>query len=98
MDIINKLSYENNLSYSKIVNILVEEALNTRGLIGYYGGEKNHEKKLNHSDEFNYNFKNNLINEKNFNFNEVKEETFDKEIFNKFLMFLQFQKRMKRDI
>ena len=109
LDIINKLSYENNLSYSKIINILVEEALNTRGLIDNLGEEqnheninrkiknKNHEKKLNLSDEFNNNFKNNLIKE-NSNFNEVNEETLDREIYAKFLLFLQFQEKMKRDI
>ena len=109
LDIINKLSYENNLSYSKIINILVEEALKTRGLISYSGEEKkheniirkiknkNHEKKLNLSDEFNNNFKNNLIKE-NSNFNEVNEETLDREIYAKFLLFLQFQEKMKRDI
>ena len=31
--LINKLSYENNLSNSKIINILVEEALNRRGML-----------------------------------------------------------------
>ena len=110
LDIINKLSYENNLSYSKIINILVEEALSNRGLIGYWMGEKNqeninrkiinknHEKKLNLSEEFNNNFKNKLIKEKNSNFNEVKEESLDNEIYAKFLMFLQFQERMKREM
>ena len=32
LELINKLSYESNLSYSKIINILVEEALNIRGM------------------------------------------------------------------
>ena len=32
LNILNKLSHENNLSYSKIINILVEEALYKRGL------------------------------------------------------------------
>ena len=33
MKIIDKLSIENNLSNSKIINILVEEALSTRGIL-----------------------------------------------------------------
>ena len=33
LDLINKLSFENNLSNSKIINILVEEALSKRGLL-----------------------------------------------------------------
>ena len=32
LDLINKLSFESNLSISKIINILVEEALYKRGL------------------------------------------------------------------
>ena len=109
-DIINKLSYENNLSYSKIINILVEEALIKRGLYTYFGGEKNYdnenkitknknrEQKLNLNEECNNTFKNKLLKEKNPDFNEVKEETLDKEIYAKFLMFLQFQERIKSDL
>ena len=76
LDLINKLSYENNLSYSKIINILVEEALNKRGLFNL--------KKENES--------NNEIQ----NFKVIKEEAFDNEIYAKFLIFLQFQERMKK--
>ena len=110
LDIINKLSYENNLSYSKIINILVEEALIKRGLYRYTEDEKNyennnkktknknHKKKLNLNEEGNNTFKNKLLKEKNPDFNEVKEEALDKEIYAKFLMFLQFQERIKSDI
>ena len=76
LDLISKLSYENNLSYSKIINILVEEALNKRGLFNL--------KKENES--------NNEIQ----NFKVIKEEAFDNEIYAKFLIFLQFQERMKK--
>ena len=38
LDIINKLSFENNLSNSKIINILVEEALSRRGILNIKTG------------------------------------------------------------
>ena len=108
LDIIKKLSYESNLSYSKIINILVEEALSQRGLLNIINGKvfdskNNHEiiditnkKKYNISNEFNYNFKNKLLKDKNVNFKEVTEENLDTEIYAKFLIFLQFQERMKK--
>ena len=39
MRIIDKLSIENNLSNSKIINILVEEALSTRGIFNKKNGK-----------------------------------------------------------
>ena len=78
--IINKLSYENNLSYSKIINILVEEALCNRGLLDVKNGNS---------------FKNKFLKEKNLDFNEVKDESIDDQIYDKFLMFLQFKEKMK---
>jgi len=39
MEIINKLSIENNLSNSKIINILVEEALSIRGMFNKKNGK-----------------------------------------------------------
>ena len=107
-NLINQLSYESNLSYSKIINILVEEALYKRGLfnikkdeISYQNIEKNEfdkssDKRRTINREFNHNFRNNLIKDQNINFKEVKEEPFDNEIYSKFLMFLQFQERMKK--
>ena len=106
LQIISKLSYENNLSYSKIINILVEEALHKRGLFNI---SKNanvdkintnnrkiiYEKNLNFIEKSNNNFKNKFIKENN-NFNEVKDGPLDAEIYEKFLMFLQFQERMKK--
>ena len=41
MKIIDKLSIENNLSNSKIISILVEEALSIRGIISYKTGTIN---------------------------------------------------------
>ena len=39
LDLINKLSFESNLSNSKIINILVEEALFKRGLFNIKTGQ-----------------------------------------------------------
>ena len=39
LDLINKLSYESNLSNSKIINILVEEALYKRGMFDIKTGK-----------------------------------------------------------
>ena len=108
LDILNKLSYENNLSYSKIINILVEEALSQRGLLNMMNVEVlnsnkvceinsiSNKNKYNLSNEFNYNFKNKLLKDKKAKYKEVTEEHLDTEIYAKFLIFLQFQERMKK--
>ena len=83
LDLINKLSIERNLSNSKIINILVEEALYKRGMLNIKNG--------NDSIEDN---KINLYNE-NLRFIESREEPLDMEIYSKFVMFLQFQEKMK---
>ncbi len=51
MRIIDKLSIENNLSYSKIVSILVEEALSTRGIFSKKNGEVIQSYQLNNNYE-----------------------------------------------
>ena len=105
-NLIDKLSYESNLSYSKIINILVEEALYKRGLFNLKkeddstennnkNADKKSETKRIIKQEFIYNFENKFVKGENPNFKEVKEEPFDNEIYTKFLMFLQFQERMK---
>ena len=108
LDMITKLSYESNLSISKIINILVEEALYKRGIFN-----------INNGKVLNYSSKNMLNNEncikvKNYDnnvsskFNDIKnsdnqlikessDEFIDKEIYAKFLMFLQFQEKMKKN-
>ena len=108
LDLINKLSFESNLSISKIVNILVEEALYKRGIFNIKNGKflkydykidlnnqnrqiiKNDEK--DQSNEFN-NFKNT----ENQQIKEASDEFIDKEIYAKFLMFLQFEEKMKKN-
>jgi len=50
MKIIDKLSIENNLSYSKIINILVEEALSLRGIFNKKSGKLTQSYELAHED------------------------------------------------
>ena len=109
LDMITKLSYESNLSISKIINILVEEALYKRGIFDLNNG-----KVLNYSSENKLNNENCIMvknddNNVSSKFNDVKnydnqlikessDEFIDKEIYAKFLMFLQFQEKMKKRI
>tara|TARA_A100000164_G_C21915171_1_gene777869 strand:- start:1302 stop:1685 length:384 start_codon:yes stop_codon:yes gene_type:complete len=106
--LINKLSYETTLSKSKIINILVEEALFKRGLfnngnrIVFNENKKNNKDVLNYekieilNKEFKYNFKNKLLKDEVLNFEDIEDEPLNKEIYSKFLLFLQFQERMKK--
>ena len=106
-EIINKLSFENNLSISKIINILVEEALYKRGIFNIKTGKAMKNKDLlsvenennltigNNKDGLLNKFKNNFINNENLRQNEVKEDILDSEIYEKFLIFLKFQEKMK---
>ena len=108
LELISKLSYENNLSYSKIINILVEEALYTRGMFDRQSGKVFDEYRTNKEDieingktefvnkEFKNNFKNKLLKDDIQNIEEVEEEPLNKEIYAKFLLFLQFQERMEK--
>ena len=106
-EIINKLSFENNLSISKIINILVEEALYKRGIYNIKTGKATKNKDWisldnennlvigNNKDGLLNKFKNNFIDNENLRQNEVKEEILDSEIYEKFLIFLKFQEKMK---
>ena len=104
LDIINKLSFESNLSISKIINILVEEALYKRGMFNKKNGKVLYcEKKLKFDSENLIKIKNDdkdISNENNNseiqNFKEPSHKYIDKEIYQKFLMFLQFQEEMKK--
>tara|TARA_Y100000766_G_C18502180_1_gene410090 strand:+ start:120 stop:491 length:372 start_codon:yes stop_codon:yes gene_type:complete len=106
LDLINKLSFESNLSISKIINILVEEALHKRGLFNIKTGnltnntnDSKYTKKTkeinNINNEFSKDFNNKFIEDKSLYLREENEEFIDKEIYAKFLMFLQFQEKMK---
>ena len=109
LDIINKLSFESNLSISKIINILVEEALYKRGIFNVKNGkvlsyegkiELNNENRITikNDDENRSNEFNNFKNSENQQIKEASDEFIDKEIYTKFLMFLQFQEKMKKRI
>ena len=104
LDLINKLSFESNLSISKIINILVEEALYKRGIFNIKNG-----KVLNYNNQIKFDnenlikiknddkdISNEINNSENQNFKEPSHEFIDKEIYEKFLMFLQFQEEMKK--
>ena len=107
LDLINKLSFESNLSISKIINILVEEALYKRGIFNINNGKVfRYEGKINFDNEnlilmenndkdFSNGF-NNFKNTENQHFKDASDELLDKEIYEKFLMFLQFQEKMKK--
>ena len=98
LEIINQLSTENNLSNSKVINILVEEALYKRGIfqINKENVTKNSGRTINN---------NRLINELNESsqqsINSIPREfniqSLDLEIYEKFIMFLQFQEKMNRN-
>ena len=104
LDLINKLSFESNLSISKIINILVEEALYTRGIFNIKNGKVlNCEKKIKFDNENLIKIKNDdkdisneIYNSENQNVKKPSNEFIDKEIYEKFLMFLQFQEEMKK--
>ena len=104
LDLINKLSFENNLSISKIINILVEEALYKRGIFNIKNGKVlSYEYKINLDNENPIKKENedkdisNEINKaKNQHVKEPRDEFINKEIYEKFLMFLQFQEEMKK--
>ena len=104
LDLINKLSFESNLSISKIINILVEEALYKRGIFNIKNGKVlNYENKIKLDKENPIKIKNDdkdisyeINNAENQHFKEPKNEFIDKEIYEKFLMFLQFQEEMKK--
>ena len=104
LDLINKLSFESNLSISKIINILVEEALYKRGIFNIKNGKVlNYEYKIKLNKENPIKIKNDdkdisneINNSENQNFKEPSHKFIDKEIYEKFLMFLQFQEEMKK--
>ena len=107
LDLINKLSIESNLSISKIINILVEEALYKRGIFNIKKGKvlnydigidltsENRIKINTDEKDFSEGYSK-IKNTDNQHFIETSDEFIDKEIYTKFLMFLQFQERMRK--
>ena len=104
LDLINKLSFESNLSISKIINILVEEALYKRGIFNIKNGRVfNYNNKIQFDNENLIKIKNDdkdisneIYNSEKQHVNEPSHKFIDKEIYEKFLMFLQFQEEMKK--
>tara|TARA_Y100000746_G_scaffold206596_1_gene194394 strand:+ start:548 stop:916 length:369 start_codon:yes stop_codon:yes gene_type:complete len=104
LDLIDKLSLENNLSNSKIINILVEEALYKRGILNIKTGKIINTKQNNLENDhlikigsLNKDFAIDFKNNENTIVKEAKEDILDKEIYSKFIMFLQFQEKMKKN-
>ena len=110
MRIIDKLSIENNLSNSKVIGILVEEALSTRGIFNKKIGKVTQSFQLrngnseNLSDELMDNSKL-IIDTKSENqfkpsksnlLNEANQDAFDEQTYKKFLSFLKFQEMMDK--
>ena len=98
--IIEKLSIEHNLSTSKIISLLVEEALSKRGIYNIRTGK-----------EINNNIENNFLNLKSDNYsknneNEIRYEnkienrnefdSFDFITYEKFILFMKFQAMMRK--
>ena len=112
MRIIDKLSIENNLSNSKIISILVEEALSIRGIFNKENGKatqsyrSNNDNSQDLSDNHdvidNANFSvetklgNNINNGNSNQLNKQNQEAFDLQTYKKFLSFLKFQEMMDR--
>ena len=113
MRIIDQLSIENNLSNSKIISILVEEALSVRGIFSKKNGKvtrsylnsNNHLQNISdNSSDFidNAKFSNNtklgnqFIPNKSNHLNEVNQEDFDLQTYQKFISFLKFQEMMDK--
>ena len=96
LKVINTISEEEKLSNSKVVNILIEEALYARGLI------EKIEKKIFTSDFkdfiYNINYLENIFYKDDYKFKNEKEISKeyknDKRIYIRFIQFLHFKKMM----
>lgn len=99
MKIIEKLSTENNLSNSKIISILVEEALSTRGLFNKSNGKVTQSSQLNEDNSklsVDPNLGNDFIPSKSTYLNKENQKAFDLQTYKKFLSFLKFQEMMDK--
>ena len=99
MTIIDKLSIENNLSNSKIISILVEEALSIRGIFNKTNGKLTQSYQSNKENSQNLidtNLGNHFIPSKSTHLNEDNQEAFDLQTYKKFLSFLKFQEMMDK--
>ena len=109
LEIIQKLSFQNNLSNSKIINILVEEALSSRGILNIRTGNVNYESSNSSLKEYeesiiknpdkgiNNNTYRDSKESKDLDSKEFTNEFLDSQVYEKFLLFLQFQEKMKKN-
>ena len=106
MKIVDKLSFENNLSNSKIISILVEEALAQRGLYNIQTGKekdlylkenKNIEIGSIKSLEDNKSISKAQLDSSKRIFNsQNNKENFDLKTYERFLLFLKFQEMLNK--
>ena len=99
MRIIDMLSIENNLSNSKIISILVEEALSIRGIFNKKNGRATKSYQMNNHNtkhSIDTQLGDNLIPIKSTHLNEENQEDFDLQTYKKFLSFLKFQEMMDK--
>ena len=112
MRIIDNLSIENNLSNSKIISILVEEAISIRGIFNKKNGKVTqlYQLEINNSKNLSDNSTNSVDNDKfsigtklgnhfnadKSNHNKPNQEAFDLQTYKKFLLFLKFQEMMDK--
>ena len=106
MRIIDKLSIENNLSNSKIISILVEEALSIRGIFNKKNGkvtqsyQLNNDNSPNFMDNEKFSIDTKLLNHFNLSklthLNEEHQEAFDLQTYKNFLSYLKFQEMMDK--
>ena len=107
--LIDKLSFENNLSNSKIVGILVEEALAYRGLYNSKIVKKTSQKDQNFYKEKELEDESNMKNDflvngvintnysNNISNYQDNSSNFDIQLYKKFLLFLKFQEMLKKN-
>ena len=109
MRIIDNLSIENNLSNSKIISILVEEALSIRGIFNKKNVKLSKYKMQNLLDNsgdcidnenerpsMDTKFGNHFSPGKSTHLNKPNQEVFDLQTYKKFLLFLKFQEMMEK--
>ena len=107
MRIIDKLSMENNLSNSKIISILVEEALSIRGIFDRNNDSinktfQNIKKDSEAYSDFNDNdmsiintkLRNDTYSEKTNLLKQKNQKSYDLNTYKKFLSFLEFQEML----
>ncbi len=106
MKILEKLSFENNLSNSKIISILVEEALAQRGLYNIKTGKEKILKliennnieiaSINSLDDNKSLSKSQLDSSKRIFNSQNNKESFDLKTYKRFLLFLKFQEMLNK--